>query len=479
MQKKFLGNLFFIILLNVLIKPFYIFGIDVQVQNIVGSASYGLYFSLLNFSLLFNMLLDVGITNYNTKNTAQYPHTLTKYIGSFIGLKLILSLLYIITTIAFALLVGYTGQALYLLSFFIFNQILVGFILYLRSNFAGLHFFKIDALLSVLDRLLLIIIVAALIYGSITTKPFKIECFVYAQTFTYAATLLVGLLLTWVKIGSFKLKVKTTFSIAILKKSMPFALLVILMMLYTRIDSVMIERMLPNGKEQAGIYAQGFRLLDAVNMFAFLVAGILLPVFSRLISEKQSVKPALQTAGKLLTGTAIIAGICFELNSELIISMIYQNNIESSSKVFSWLILSFIPLSLSHVFGTLLTAHHNLKMLNKMAVGGILLNVTLNLTLIPTLKAEGAAIATLITQSFTALIQVLLVMRVFKFSIDWPTLIRLALFTLLYLFTTMHIHQNYAGIWGVFFSLALGIVFLFIFKLLDIKDFLSLLKSIN
>src|SRR5690606_30409216 len=118
------------------------------------------------------------------------------------------------------------------------------------------------------------------------------------------------------------------------------------------------------------------RLLDAVNMFAFLVAGILLPVFSRLISEKQSVKPALQTAGKLLTGTAIIAGICFELNSELIISMIYQNNIESSSKVFSWLILSFIPLSLSHVFGTLLTAHHNLKMLNKMAVGGILLNVT-------------------------------------------------------------------------------------------------------
>src|SRR5690554_5886190 len=183
MQKKFLGNLFFIILLNVLIKPFYIFGIDVQVQNIVGSASYGLYFSLLNFSLLFNMLLDVGITNYNTKNTAQYPHTLTKYIGSFIGLKLILSLLYIITTIAFALLVGYTGQALYLLSFFIFNQILVGFILYLRSNFAGLHFFKIDALLSVLDRLLLIIIVAALIYGSITTKPFKIEWFVYAQTF--------------------------------------------------------------------------------------------------------------------------------------------------------------------------------------------------------------------------------------------------------------------------------------------------------
>src|SRR5690554_7739935 len=79
MQKKFLGNLLFIILLNVLIKPFYIFGIDVQVQNIVGSESYGMYFSLLNFSFLFNMFLDIGVTNYNTKNTVQHPTSLTKY----------------------------------------------------------------------------------------------------------------------------------------------------------------------------------------------------------------------------------------------------------------------------------------------------------------------------------------------------------------------------------------------------------------
>src|SRR5690554_6692576 len=134
MQKKFLGNLLFIILLNVLIKPFYIFGIDVQVQNIVGSESYGMYFSLLNFSFLFNMFLDIGVTNSNTKNTAQHPTSLTKYIGSYLGLKMMLGILYLIITIGFALIVGYSDQEMYLLSFFVFNQILAGLILYLRDR---------------------------------------------------------------------------------------------------------------------------------------------------------------------------------------------------------------------------------------------------------------------------------------------------------------------------------------------------------
>lgn len=477
MQKKFLGNLFFIILLNVLIKPFYIFGIDVQVQNSVGSESYGMYFALLNFSFLFNMFLDIGVTNYNTKNTAQHPNSLAKYIGSFIGLKLMLSILYIFITIGFALIVGYSDKEMYLLGFFVFNQILAGLILYLRSNFAGLHLFKIDALLSILDRLLLIIIASALLYGNFTTQAFKIEWFIYAQTFAYASTLLVGLILTWIKIGKIRLKTNRIFSIAILKKSTPFAVLILLMMLYTRMDSVMVERMLPNGKEQAGIYAQGFRLLDAVNMFAFLVAGILLPVFSRLISERVSVKPILQIAGKLLTGVAIIVGVGLAINSELTISIIYKNNIESSSNVFFWLILSFIPLSISHVFGTLLTANNSLRLLNKMAIVGIALNIGLNLLLIPIMEAEGAAIATVITQSVTALVQLAIAMRVFKFSIHWPTITRLVLLALVFFFTATTLNQHYGEIWSLLTTILFGVSLLFISKLINIKDLLALLKS--
>ena len=477
MQKKFFSNLFFIILLNLLIKPLYIFGIDVQIQNIVGSESYGLYFSLLNFSFLLNMFLDIGVTNYNTKNTAQNPNTLTKYIGSFFGLKIMLGVLYTIITIGFALLLGYSDQEMYILSYFILNQIFIGLILYIRSNFAGLHMFKIDAILSVLDRLVLIIICAFLIYGHWFKESFQIEWFVYAQTFAYGTTLIVALILIRVKIGKIKIKANKVLSLAILRKSAPFAILILLMMLYTRMDAVMLERMLPDGKKQAGVYAQGFRLLDAVNMFAFLVAGLLLPMFARLIGEKSAVKPILQVAGKFLIGISLIIGIGLAINSELTISTIYTNNIEISSQVFFWLILSFIPLSFSHIFGTLLTANNNLRLLNQMAIFGVALNIGLNLILIPIMEAEGAAIATVITQSVTALFQLILVMRVFKFSIHWNSVSKLVLFIIIYLPTTFLLHQNFNEIWSLFATFGIGFSMLVLLKLLYFKDLLELIKS--
>lgn len=477
MQKKFFSNLFFIILLNLLIKPLYIFGIDVQVQNIVGAEDYGLYFSLLNFSFLLNMFLDIGVTNYNTKNTAQNPHTLTKYIGSFFGLKIMLGILYAIISIGFALILGYSDKEMYLISFFVFNQILVGLILYIRSNFAGMHMFKIDAIISVLDRLLLIIISAFLIYGHWTQESFKIEWFIYAQTFAYGATLIVGLILTRVKIGKVKIKANKVLSLAILRKSTPFAILILLMMLYTRMDAVMLERMLPNGKEQSGIYAQGFRLLDTVNMFAFLVAGLLLPMFSRLLGENSTIKPILQVAGKFLIGVSIIVGIGLAINSELVIDIVYRNNIQESAHVFFWLILSFIPLSFSHVFGTLLTANNNLRLLNQMAIFGVALNIGLNLVLIPRMEAEGAAIATIITQSVTALFQLILVMRVFKFSIHWNSVSRLVVFIAIYVPTAFLLHQTFNEIWSLISTVAIGFALLILLKLLHFQDLMALVKS--
>ena len=56
MQKKFLTNLGFLLLVNLLIKPFYILGIDAEVQNAASGGEYGLYFALFNFTFLFNIL---------------------------------------------------------------------------------------------------------------------------------------------------------------------------------------------------------------------------------------------------------------------------------------------------------------------------------------------------------------------------------------------------------------------------------------
>lgn len=164
MQKKFITNLLILLCLNLLIKPFWILVIEPHVQNSVGNGSYGEYFAIANFSFLLNILLDFGITNFNNKNIAQNNHLLSKHFSGLFVLKLMLAAVYIIATIIVGLIIGYDGRLTKLLLVLGFNQFLISLVLYLRSNLQALHFFRTDAFLSVLDRIIMIGVVSLLLW---------------------------------------------------------------------------------------------------------------------------------------------------------------------------------------------------------------------------------------------------------------------------------------------------------------------------
>ena len=477
MKKIFFSNLVLIVVLNLIVKPFYLFGVDAQIQNTVGATDYGMYFALLNFSFLFNIVLDVGINNYNTKNIAEQPHIIERYLGSILGLKLFLGISYAFLTIGAALILGYGNMQLKLISFLVINQFLVSTLLYFRSNFAGLHWFKTDALMSVLDRLLLILIGLFLLYGGLTQEPFQIEWFVYAQTFSYGASVLVALTITLSKIGTARPKLKRILSYAILKRSAPYALLILLMMLYSRIDAVMLERLLINGKEQAGYYAQGFRLLDASNIFALLVAGLLLPIFARMIRAKENIIPLLRSSGKLLVGVALLISIVCAFFAFPIMDIIYNHGEVEAADAFPWIIASFVPMASTYIFGTLLTANGSLRQLNIMASFGLVLNVILNFLLIPRFGAEGAAISTFSTQLITAIWQVVLVLQIFDMGVHKKSVLQLfvyGVFLLVSVNVISHFIDNYYIL--IFLCFLVGIGGLFALKIIEFS-LMNLLKS--
>lgn len=66
------------------------------------------------------------------------------------------------------------------------------------------------------------------------------------------------------------------------------------------------------------------------------------------------------------------------------------------------LLCCFIPMALVHVYGTWLTAAHEVKYLSRLAFTCMAVNVGLNLYLIPAIGAEGAAWSCLLTQSVFA-----------------------------------------------------------------------------
>ncbi len=431
MQQRLLSNIAFLVFVNFLVKPFWILGIDRVVQNTVGAQDYGTYFAIFNFSFLFHMILDMGINNYNSRTIAQSPEKLGDFFANILGLKVLLALVYLLVTFGIAISVQYDSLQLKLLGFMALNQVLISAIFYLRSNVAALHHFRIDAFLSILDRGLMILICSFLLWGPFVQETFRIEWFVYAQTAAYLVATLVSLLFVLRLGSSFTWNIRLGSVFQIVKETYPFALVGIMMAIYNRVDAVMLERMLPDGKEEAGIYAASYRLLDAVNMAGYLFATILLPAFSRMIKQSVDFRPVFKVTFNALYFIAWIVAVGSFFFSEEIMSVLYPAADPYWFSILELLMFSFVPICSVYIFGTLMVANGNLKQLNYIVAFGVLLNLGLNFILIPQHKALGATTATLITQVIIAIAHIAMAGKLLKLSPNWNVIFRLITFSIL------------------------------------------------
>lgn len=459
-----------------LVKPFWLFGIDRTVQVVTGNA-WGLYYSLFALSLTFNILLDLGITNYNNSNIARYNHLLPKHLGNILGLKISLSVLYSVVVLVWAILFGYDKLQFHLLFFLIFNQFLLQLILYLRSNLTALHMFTTDSIVSVLDRVFMILICGTLLFTDITKGTFKIQWYVYTQTISYLLAAVVIFLVVLKKAGTIKIAFKLNFSLVFLKKTYPYAILILLMAFYNRFDTVLMELLLPGeeGFHQISIYTHGFRLLDAFSMFGVLFAGMLLPIFSRMIKSRQKVGEMVNFAFSLIIFISLTIAFSSFFYQEDIMGWMGYEYVKESAPIFATLMFGFIPITTTYIFGTLLTANGSIKQLNIMAGVGMFLNIALNLIMIPKFQAQGAAFVSLFTQLITAIAQVFIASRIFGFSPKWAIFLRIFFYTVLVII--LGYLSNYIDnrIVGYLLLIAVSTLSAFTIGLIDIKSLINIL----
>lgn len=489
MQNRFVRNLALLLFLNLLVKPFWILGVDRAVQNAVGDAMYGFYLSIYSYSFLFYILLDLGITNFNNRNIAQNNQLLSKHFAGITSMKLVLGVLYALVAFSIGFVIGYNADQMKMLAWVGFNQVLLSFILYLRSNISGLLLFKTDSFLSVLDRILMILICSVLLWSGFVDKPFQIQWFVYAQTAAYLITFLIAFLFVLRYAGPIHLTFSLPFSLMIIRKSLPFALLVLLMSFYSRAEPVLLERLLSDeiGFRQTGIYGQAFRLLDAGNNISLLFSVLLLPLFSAQLKRRESVNQLAKLSFSLIISMAFIIAVSTFFYSTEIMNLLYglragesavdfDYRLEHASTVFRVLMGSFIAVSTTYIFGTLLTAGGKLKMLNITAASGVVINLLLNFILIPRFEAIGAAYANLTAQLLTAVVQFFIATHVFKLDFGQNFWIRIFLFFVIASFTafgSMYLPLHW--IWKMLLALGFNTILVFLTGVIRLRELIKLL----
>ena len=486
MQNRFIKNIIFLLFLNLLVKPFWILGIDREVQNILGDAAYGTYQALFNFSYLFYILLDLGITNFNSRAVAQDPKNLSKHFGGLTEIKLLLGLLYAVFIFVVGYFCGYNeGMKLKLLCWCGLNQILLSFILFLRSNMQGLLLFKQDSILSVFDRVLAIIIMGLVLWsGWFPMERFNAIWYLQAQTLAYICTLVLALTIVLRHANGISFKINFQFFKEILRQSLPFALLVLLMSVYSRIEPVLLERLLDDEGVQAGFYSRAYRLFDAGNNISNLFAIMLLPMFAATLKNKLELNNLVKTSFNVIVAMAGIVMIMCVFYRQEIMQLMYLpadanaadlERVGQYANIFPILMGSFFCLSTTYVFGTLLTANGSLKQLNLVAGAGVVINILLNLIVIPRFYAVGAACTSLCVQAVTAFLQYLLAKRIMKLEIQgryWLHIIVFLATVVLVTFLVKQLDINWMIGFVIAFAINCGAIFFT--RLLRLKEIVAL-----
>jgi O-antigen/teichoic acid export membrane protein len=164
--------------------------------------------------------------------------------------------------------------------------------------------------------------------------------------------------------------------------------------------------------------------------------------------------------------------------SKEFMGLLYNNNVNESSLILQLLLIGYLGICISYVYGTLLTAAGNLKILNRTALAGLVINIILNLLLIPRFEAIGTAATSMFTQLVMGFIQMYLSFKFFSIKFSFSIFLKYCLlisillaFTILFKF----FHQNW--IISICSIPLISIITGFVLKLVRLENFSQLLPA--
>jgi len=186
------------------------------------------------------------------------------------------------------------------------------------------------------------------------------------------------------------------------RRSLPFGVNLILSNIYIQIDVLMLALMV--GNVEVGIYAAATSFILPTGMIASTLSRSLQPSFSRFLAPEAEAEGARRAEGMsnkathwlLLLGIPLSVGLA--IVAEQAIVLIYGERYAGAAELVR-IMAAVIPLKfLSNSYAMLLTSSDRQGTRTQAVFIAAVLNVGLNLLVIPRWGARGAAAATVVTE---------------------------------------------------------------------------------
>jgi O-antigen/teichoic acid export membrane protein len=167
---------------------------------------------------------------------------------------------------------------------------------------------------------------------------------------------------------------------------------------YGRLDQILVYELAPNSDE-VGVYAAMYKILDNAGFVPMAMLTTLFPIMAGLYpADLARLHRIVQNAIDYLSIVALGAVALTVVAAAPIVELLFGAEYASGATTLAILFVAFIPISIGYVAGNMVIATNLQRRYILYALAGLLVNIPLNVVLIPEYGIEAAAWVTVATE---------------------------------------------------------------------------------
>lgn len=389
---KLVAKNFILLYTSELIGQFLSFFLVIAIARYFGDIGLGKYSFAFSFVSLFLIIADMGLPTLITKEVAKDRKLAQLHLTKTFTLKLILNVITFAVTLAVIFAsrrdyetIIFVGLAALAMVFFNLAGIF-------RAIFQAYEIMEYEALMKVIERIIAVSLGIFLFY-----RGYGLIALFIVLVFSNLMYYLSIFALTKAKISGISLSFDKKSWKQNLKESVPFWVTTIFITLYFKIDTVMLTFI--KGFEAAGWYNAALKIIEVITRIPFLLNVAVFPAFSKFYRNSHDKTKLFYTKSfyfMIVLALPMATGLV--LLADRIIVYVFSQEFANSIAALQILAASLVFVFVNYLMGYLLNAIDRQRLFTLTVTTTAIINILLNLMLIPKYSYIGAASATLISE---------------------------------------------------------------------------------
>lgn len=356
--------------------------------RVLGETEFGKFAFALTFGGLFETLMDFGFNQVTIRAVARDRSQAASLLRHALAIKLLWAAVTLTALCATATLLRPQWDVRFACYLIGGSLVFRSYMLTIRGVLQGLEHFGWDSIIVIADRGLLLAFGVAALWTGMGLRGLALA-FVLAR----GAALGIAAVVTHVQLGGFGLRYNREVWRDLHATALPLGFFLVVLNLYSYIDSVMLGIMRTDA--ETGLYIAAYKIYEGFAYGALAISAVLTPRLSQLFVSDRARHRQLAlrgVAGSATLGVAVGA-VAFGVAPRLLVWLFGPGYAEATAPfrilcvglpiVFAIWILHAIAISVDRE-----------RLLLKTGILGLVLNLGLNLYAIPHFGASGAAFAT-------------------------------------------------------------------------------------